>query len=214
MSFVIFRKKEHPCSVVLHGCSLFILPLLFFNSFYDGTITIPPTCIFIFFHTLLWNVNGTERCPIKRIIAQYCWRRGCLYHNGGQATAFIESLITDTCHAVANSDSCQAVAFSESIIPNWCHAVGKGDGGQSAATRESGLADARHAVGNNCFWTPNNQCVGGCFNNGIAIITGIIYLITTFNFDGGQTTTARVFANPFISATCMLNGRKVMTQIL
>jgi len=32
--------------------------------------------------------------------------------------------------------------------------------------------------------------------------------------DGGEAIAARVFASCFISTTCVLNGRKVMTQIL
>ena len=37
---------------------------------------------------------------------------------------------------------------------------------------------------------------------------------TVRNGDSYQATTARVFANTFISATCTLNGRKVMSLIL
>ena len=59
-----------------------------------------------------------------------------------------------------------------------------------------------------------NQGVCGSFNNGIAVVTGIIGGITGFNLNGSQAGAERVFVNRFISIIYNLNGRKVMTWIL
>ena len=79
-----------------------------------------------------------------------------------------------------------------------------------------------------------NQGVCGSFNNGIAVVTGIIGGITGFNLnggqagattegiaadachavwdgDGGQAAAIPVFVNCLISIACKLNDRKVMS---
>ena len=51
---------------------------------------------------------------------------------------------------------------------------------------ESIISNARHAVGDNCVLTTCYQCIGCCLDNGIAVITTIVFCIATFYYHRGE----------------------------
>ena len=61
----------------------------------------------------------------------------------------IESTITNTCHAVGNSDGGQTRAVGESIIANICHTIGDGDRGKARTAIEGKFANTRYTIRNN-----------------------------------------------------------------
>ena len=99
--------------------------------------------------------------------------------------AIREGASTNACHAVWDGDGGQA-ATREGTFSDACHAVANGYRSQAGAINEGIIADACHAVWDGGIFATRNQGVCGSFNNGIAVVTGIIGGITGFNLNGGQ----------------------------
>ena len=96
---------------------------------------------------------------------------------------------------------CQAGATVEGIVADAGHATWDGDRGQAGATRKGWVADAGHATRDGDRGQAAATSEGTIAYAGHALGDG----------DGGQATATTVFVNYFISTTCVLNGRKVMT---
>ena len=100
--------------------------------------------------------------------------------DGLEGGAIFERRTSNARYAVADSNRGEGVAIFESIISNARYAVGDSDGLEGGATMESIISNARHAVGDNCVLTTCYQCIGCCLDNGIAVITTIVFCIATF----------------------------------
>jgi len=76
---------------------------------------------------------------------------------------------------------------------------------------KSAVSYACHKVGDSGILAPLYQDVGRCLNNGVATITTIVLRIPICNDNRSDIFAILVFLNHFISTTCTLNGRKVIT---
>ena len=89
----------------------------------------------------------------------------------------------------------------ESLLADGGHAVGDGHGGEAGAVTESFVPDGSYAVayghGGEATATIESRAADG----GDTVAYG----------HGGEGCAIVVFASHFISTTCMLNGRKVIT---
>ena len=100
--------------------------------------------------------------------------------DGCQAAAVFEGIVADAGHALRDGDGCQAAAAIEGTAADAGHALRDGDGCQAAAAMEGTAADAGHAVGDNCTLAANNQFIAAFLDDGIAVVTRIIYRVPFF----------------------------------
>ena len=61
--------------------------------------------------------------------------------------------------------------ITESTAANGSYTVGDNHGGETAATRESNVADGGDTVRDDRIVASNNQCVCGCFDDCITVLT-------------------------------------------
>jgi hypothetical protein len=64
---------------------------------------------------------------------------------------------------------------NERPTSNKGYAAGDGDGGQTCTLCESFVSYSCHTVGDNSVLASENQAVGLCFYEGVAVISGVIY---------------------------------------
>ena len=93
-------------------------------------------------------------------------------------------------HGIGDVDGGQASAFIESIVPYGSHGIGDVDGGQTAAIKECRVPYGSHGIGDYSVIASCNQCIGICLYDGITVIPGIILCISTLNFNGCQAAAA------------------------
>ena len=110
--------------------------------------------------------------------------------DGGQASAFIESIVPYGSHGIGDVDGGQTAAILESIISYGSHGIGDVDGGQASAIIESIVPYGSHGIGDYSVIASCNQCIGICLYDGITVIPGIILCISTLNFNGCQAAAA------------------------
>ena len=103
--------------------------------------------------------------------------RRCLCKNSDfcQCGAILERIVADGRHGILNCHARQGRAVSESIEADGCHGDRNGNARQAGAFIERGGFDARHGVRDDRVHAPKQQLVGSRFNDGITIVTGVIY---------------------------------------
>ena len=111
--------------------------------------------------------------------------------NALKGTAIMERMTADAGHAVGDSDGSQAIAARERPLADRGHAVGDGDRGQATAIIERLIADGGYAVGNGSVLASHHKSIRRCFNEGIAVVTGIIDSITIFYRNAFKTTATK-----------------------
>ena len=201
---------------------------LCFPYCYNFKEILPLVCSLVKVNAGLWNLQRACRIvhPPKNMLFASGWR-SCQASNTLQAAAVAERRTANARHAVTNGHRGQIATLPERKLANVRHAVGNGHRGQAAATIKSRTADARHAVGNSCRGqtaaTPESttanarHAVGNsyCFQTAAILERPIANARHAVgNSDGCQATAIIVFISCFISDTYILNGRKVLTQIL
>ena len=118
------------------------------SAFFQNDFRVIRHCSFISicYHSRINNavfLTAIPRCAPESITTDI--RHAVWDGNGGQATAVLESITTDS-HAVWDGNGGQATAALESTNTNDHHAVWDGNGGQATAVLESTSTNDRHAV--------------------------------------------------------------------
>ena len=122
-----------------------------------------------------------------------------LYFHTNQATTVHERIFADGGGGVGDVDAGQASAGTERIITDGSDGVGDVDAGQISAAGERTYADGCDRVGDNGILAACNERVAGSFNDGVAVIAGIKFGITSCYCDVGQTAAALVSVTYCIS---------------
>ena len=121
-------------------------------------------------------LNTTNEAPISQA------RDGIGNGDGGQTAAIIEAIISQPRDGIWNGDGGQTVAKCEAPISQARDGIWNGDGGQTAATREARSPQTRDCIGNLAIFTTSNHLIRWSFNDGIAIISWIIYRVVRFHY--------------------------------
>ena len=131
------------------------------------------------------NINVTVVSAVEHIVAQRRW--GCgINRYGGEAVAIVESLGTDGDDGARNGDSGEIAAKIKSHLPDGGNVVRNSDGGETAAMRERHVAYGGDAAWNYRGLAAPHYLVGCGTNNGIAVVTTVVYCIALIHHDRSQ----------------------------
>ena len=80
-----------------------------------------------------------------------------------------------------NDDAREAIAMRECPFLNLCYRWWDGDAREAGATRESSVPNLCHRWGDGSIFTSTYQCITLRMDYGIAVLSGVIYLVVRRN---------------------------------
>ena len=126
------------------------------------------------------NCNGSQAAAAIESMIANIYNRVADGHRF-QSAAIVESSTVNHIDGVGNCDWSQAAATFESPAANLRDGIGDVDWCQSAAARESIITNRSDGVGDNSVFTTYDQFVIARINNGVTIISRVIFFVSRFN---------------------------------